>query len=88
MKIKACDETHLSLSSVLDFVLYCLYLQLTQSLLLQKGVTIKITMIEISSLQNKSMHSSTFWTQRVFFPLMAQCDGWSETELKESQTES
>lgn len=80
MKIKACHENHLSLSSVLDIVLYCLYLQLTQSLRLQKGVTIKLTVIEISFLQNKSMHSSTFWTQSFFFPLMAQCDGSSETK--------
>lgn len=59
--------------------LYFLYLQFTQSFLLQKGVTIKITMIEVSFIQNKSMLSSA----RVsFFPLTAQCDGSSETELK------
>lgn len=85
MKIKARHENRLS--HVLIFVLYYLYLQFTQSFMLQKGVAIKITMIEISFIQNKSMLSSTFWIQSVFFSLlMAQCDGSSETE--ESQTES
>lgn len=66
MKIKACHESRLS--HVLIFVLYYLYLQFTQSFMLQKGVTIKITMIEISFIQNKSTLSSTFWTQSVFLP--------------------
>lgn len=66
IKIKACHENRLS--HVLIFVLYYLYFQFTQSFMLQKGVAIKITMIEISFIQNKSMLSNTFWTQSVFFP--------------------
>lgn len=67
MKIKACHENRLS--HVLIFVLYYLYLQFTQSFMLQKGVAIKITVIEISFIQKKkNMLSSTFWTQSVFFP--------------------